>query len=468
MNHRLSILFLSVALAAPCRAAPPASLPEPLPFRVDFRTVVLSLAERPGRAQVTQFLALRPLTGGDAHLFLPTAGNPEAIEAQAMTQAEFDRSCTHGPQLEPTFYAAAQAERRAHLCLFSALGANGGAPVWALLGVRWPPRAPAITAVIPPPAASASPLPTIRDLRLLRANDPPARGQPPADKSAQATLRRSPDGTVIDVVIRLPASSADERTRAAVSGIRVRYEIPLPGPTGRVAAPLAVDPRVEPPALTRLYAVVPATRRAQATAPIQAGRAQPQALVNQALDAFGWSDAYRQSCARERGGAAMTALRASDGAVVTRWVAAFRPVEGELRLELNGSALRADDRARQAVGRALLVLVWPLAGGLYLLGITQAPRLHRWLTGLRPTPNGRRRMALLIFLSPLLTPWFVMRYNSHADGSIPEVEEDGALGTLSLQAYECLARVVIWAILICVSWVLVGLTAMLGLWLRFG
>ena len=120
-------------------------------------------------------------------------------------------------------------------------------------------------------------------------------------------------------------------------------------------------------------------------------------------------------------------------------------------------------KAADAVLRGL----WLLAAAAYLLGIWGGLRVYLWLIGMaRPAAFGTK-YALVAALGPILTPWFMLRFAGGPGGTAAKDDESGALGVLSASTYDCLARLIVWGLLICAGWAVMGGITRAALALRF-
>ena len=84
----------------------------------------------------------------------------------------------------------------------------------------------------------------------------------------------------------------------------------------------------------------------------------------------------------------------------------------------------------------------------------------------RPPAFGRK-YALVAALGPVLTPWFMLRFVRGPAGVAPKDDESGALGVLSASTYDCLARLIVWGLLVCTGWAVMGGITRAALALRF-
>jgi len=467
------LLILTFATCSPCAGAilvPAGAGTHP---RIDFRTVILSPAAREGWVRVTAFFGFRVPEGDppDQPLLwvLPVEGIPREVSAQAMSLSGFDRQFTHGSDLEGAFFSRVRAERTAASCLCASIAANGGLPAWYLLSRRWPPGGPSLTAVVPIQETAALELHRIEDVRVVRARDELERRSGALDARARAAIRRFSDACLIVVTVAPATSGPKAINKYARSGIRISYEAPLSGSDHEVFRfPLATTPQAAPPALTRIYVSSPWSCRAEINLPgnrISGG--PPQAIVNAVLGAFGYSKQFRASRTRAEESVSISSVRTGCGGETVRAVCAFADLDGKMEVVFRSSAARALRVMMSAAGTVLYGLLWPLTALLYLAGLWAAVRAYFWMT-LFPRPEALlRRTALIAALGPVLTPWFMLRF-FRPPGALPsDGDETGALGVLSMEKYECLVRLVLWALLVCVNWAVIRWVAQLALWLRF-
>ena len=443
--------------------------------RTDLRTVILSPSTHKGWMRVTFFLAFRIAAGSapDATLFvyLPVEGAPGAVKAQAMTVSDFDRKYTHATDLEGAFYDRVCAEQTGRTCLYTSIAANGGLPAWALLAPRWPPKGPPLTAVVPAQQCSPVELHEVQAVRVLRVRDVLMRASTPTDAQALDVLRRFRDDYVIAVSVTPGLTGPGDMKRHARAGVRISYEAPFRATDHGEAFrfPLVSGSQAGTPALTRIYLSVPWNRRAQIDlgGDVRPTTSPSQAMVNDALGAFGYSESFRASRAREKTGVRVSSVRTGRGGETTRAVCAFVDFDGYLEVILRRSAAGAMRITLVAAGLVLYGLLWPVTVALYLVALYAAAHAYFWMTLLRRPEGMLRRMALLVGLGPVLTPWLMLRYLAPAGEWPSEGDGTGALGVLSPRAYECVVRLVLWALLVCVNWAIVESLVRLALWLRF-
>ena len=423
---------------------------------------------------MTEFVGFRiaAAAGNPAFfLFQPVEGIPESVSAQAMTLQAFDRTRTYTAQLEGAFYERARAERTVARCLFGTIGANGGLPAWALLATRWPLSGPGITAVGVPPESPASPgLHAVREVRVLRAAELSGRPAMNPGERVRAAVGRLREGCLIVVTGAGSASEPPELERLATSGVAISYDAPMLSEAGveSFRMPLLGDSPNGPAALTRLYAVIQSSRAGEAGFPLtRSGAVPPQRLVNDALVGFPRSGPLRKTWAGEHAGVNISFVRSEGGNATNRLIAAFRDVSGDIRITQRRSFTGIATIVRQKAGAVVLRGLWLLAAALYLLGIWGGLRVHLWLTGMARPEAFRKEYALVAALGPILTPWFMLRFAGRPDDTAAKEDESGALGVLSASAYGCLARLIVWGMLVCASWAVMGGITRAALALRF-
>ena len=78
-----------------------------------------------------------------------------------------------------------------------------------------------------------------------------------------------------------------------------------------------------------------------------------------------------------------------------------------------------------------------------------------------------RKYALIAALGPVLTPWFMLRFIGSSDDASVKDDEGGAMGVLSASTYDCLARLIVWGLLVCGGWAVIGAITRAALALRF-
>jgi len=435
---------------------------------VDFRTVILTPSGREGRIHVTEFVGFR--CSGSAAFFLlqPVEGIPDSVSAQAMTMDAFDRAFTNGLQLEGAFYERARAERSASRRLFSTIGANGGLPAWLLLATRWQSNLPALTAVAALPQSAPPALHTLREARVLRAAELKGRGAPDPGERVRAALNCLQEGCLI--AVSGIAAGPQDFEQGATSGVRISYDAPLRREDGADSFRLlcAGDGPAGPAALTRIYVVIPPNRSGECVFPVApSGAIPPQQLVNDALSVLGRSAQFRKAQVRERAAVQVSFVRAPGACATTRLAAALTDVAGEIKVTESRSFAGPARIVRQEAGAILLRILWPLAALLYLIAIWLGIQTHLWLTGAPHPPKIGRKYLLVAVLGPLLTPWFMLRYVARAAAVTAKTDEGGALGVLSPAAYECLSRLIVWGLLICLNWAALGCLSRAALALRF-
>ena len=469
------LLLLALMTSTPAAGAVVHLLATGTKVRTDLRTVILSPSTRKGWMRVTVFLAFRVAAGSapDATLsmYLPVEGVPRVVKAQAMTVFDFDRRYTHATGLEGAFYDRVCAEQAGRTCLYTSIAANGGLPAWVLLAPRWPPKGPALTAVVPAQRCSPVELHEVRAVRILRVRDVLMRASALADTQALAALRRFGDDHVIAVSVTPGLTGSGDMKQPATAGVRISYEAPLRAADQGEAFrfPLVSGSQAGSPALTRIYLAAPWNCRAEMTlgGNVRRTTSPSQAVVNDVLGAFGDSDSFRASRAREKAGVRLSSVRTGRGGETTRAVCAFVDFDRDLEVSLRRSATGAMRITSVAVGRVLYGLLWPVTAALYLVALYAAAQAYFWMTLLHKPEGMLRRMALLAGLGPVLTPWLMLRYLAPAGERPSEGDGTGALGVLSPRDYECVVRLVLWALLVCVNWAIVESLVRLALWLRF-
>jgi hypothetical protein len=473
---RLLAFLLAVACATPAAAAALQVASDAATARTDVRTVILAPSPREGWIRVTEFVAFRIAAASENPAFLllqPVEGMPESVSAQPMTLRAFDRIHTHAAQLEGAFYERAREERTVARCLFGTIGANGGLPAWALLAARWPLHGPAITAVALPPESRASPqLHAVRAVKVLRAAEFSMAFRSSAmnpGERVREMVSRLREGCLIVVSGAGAASEPKDMEELATCGVAISYDAPMRAEAGAESfqMPLPGDSPEAPAALTRLYVVIPSNRVGQNSFPVSRGGAvPPQRLVNGALGAFGLSEPLRKAWAAERAGVNISFVRSEGGSATSRLTAAFQDISGDIRIAQHRSFTGAVTILAQKAGAAVLRWMWPLTAALYLLGIWAGLRVYLWLIGLaRPAAFGAK-YALVAALGPILTPWFMLRFAGRPDEAAID-DESEALGVLPASVYGCLARLIVWGLLICAGWAVMGGITAAALALRF-
>lgn len=441
--------------------------------RLDFQTIIVRPSAREGKARVTAFFAFRvpECTGAVPRLmlFLPVDGFPEAVRVQAMSLSGFDHSYTHADDLEGAFYRRVRAEQTGKACLFTSIAATGGPPAWLLLSPHWPPMGPALTAVVPPPAEAPLRLPTVERVRVISSHDMPARLPEGMNPALRRALQQSRKGYVIAAELVPVHASPAEMGRPADTGVRISYVAPTRvGTNGAVfRLALANTSGADPPALSRVYAAAPWNRHVDVhLADAFRTQAPPQRLANDALAAFGYSEEFRRRSAQATSAIHVGSIRTADSGETTRIVAASRDLGDDMVVVFRRSATGVMRVALLAAGAVLHSLLWPVTGLLYLAGVWYAVRAYLWMTRLPQPESLLRRAALIAALGPVLTPWFMLKYVSPAGP--PDGDDSGALGSLSMPTYECVARLVLWALLICGNWAVIVSLGGIACRLRFG
>ncbi len=473
----LAAAHATPALCAELQVGPEAGLPDLRvtgAARADFRTVILAPSLREGWVHVTEFVGFRAAAGaGSAPFFLfqPVEGVPEFVSAQAMTLQAFDGMYTYRARFEGAFYERARAERTVARCLFGTIGASGGLPAWALLAERWPLSGPAITAVAAPPESPGSPgLYSVREVRVLRAAELRGRSGLNPSERVKAAVGRLREGCLIVVSGSCSVSEQQEVERLATSGVAISYDAPMRSDAGMESfqMPLPGDSPESPAALTRLYAVIPSSRAGEVTFPVtRGGEVPPQRLVNDAMAGFGRSAQFRKVWAGEHAGVNISFVRSEGGGATSRLTAAFRDISGDIRITQRHSFAAIATVVRQKAGAVVLRGLWLLAAASYLLGIWGGLRVYLWLTGMPRPAAFRRNYALVAALGPVLTPWFMLRFAGKPDDAAAKDDEGGALGVLSASTYDCLARLIVWGLLVCGGWAVMGAITQAALALRF-
>jgi hypothetical protein len=472
----LTVVGATSALCAELQIAPDAGLPALRvagAVRVDFRTVILTPSPRSGWLHVAEFVAFRTASAESLPFFLfqPVEGVPETISAQAMTMQTFDALYTDAARLERAFFERARAERTVARCLFGTIGANGGLPAWALLKGRWSLSGPAITAVA---TLSESPAPaglhSVQEVRVLHASELRGRAGLNASERARAAVGRLREGSLVVVSGTCSASEREDVEGLAMSGVAISYDAPMRSDAGveSFQMPLLGDSPERAAALTRIYAVIPSSRAGEVSFPVtRGGEVSPQRLVNDALAGFGRSTQFSKIWAAEHAGLDISFVRSEGGGATSRLTAAFRDISGDIRITQRHTFTGIATVVRQKVGAVVLRGLWPLAAAAYLLGIWAGLRVYFWLTGTPRRAEIGRKHALIAALGPVLTPWFMLRFAGRPDDTMAKDDEGGALGVLSASTYDCLARLIVWGLLVCGGWAVMGAITRAALALRF-
>ena len=473
----LAVLALAAALFAPhgpLRAALLLSDSPTAEPRIDFRTVVVRPVGPGDRLRVTVFLAFRVRDGGrpphPLSLLLPAGANPESVVAQAMSLDRFDRTWTHAKDLEAAFHHRARMEQRGTMCLMAGIGLCGGPPAWLLIAPRWPPSGPGLTAVVPErPSLPPAGLPKVRAVRVAPAAAQLRRIAGSLDPETLTALRPFRDGHVIVVDVTPTAESRETWRQPSESGVRVAYEIDVPADQEAFECRMPLLLRAgDAPALTRVYIAAPWDRTAEFSSGVTTTRPDaPQAMVNRAMDAFGASDSFRRNRLRTAAGTLVTSVPAGSGGRTTRAVIVGSH-GGSVRLRLQGSHAGAARVTSVAAGTILYSLLWLVPIVLHAVSAWFGIRVYLWLTGFPRPPDLLRRYLLLVVLSPLLTPWFVLKWTCAPPRLPDDGDRSGALGALDVSTFECVARLVVWALLVCVNWVVLSLITGLASRVRFG
>ena len=214
--------------------------------------------------------------------------------------------------------------------------------------------------------------------------------------------------------------------------------------------------------------VIPSSRAGETGFPVtRSGTVPPQRLVNDALAVSGRSEQFRKAWAAEHAGVNISFVRSEGGGATYRLTAAFRDVSGDIRVTQRRSFTGVVTIVRQKAGAVILWGLWLLAAALYLLGIWGGLRVYLWLTGAARPAGFGTKYALAAGLGPILTPWFMLRFAGRPDDSAVKDDESGALGVLSASTYDCLARLIVWALLVCAGWAIMGAITRAALVLRF-
>jgi hypothetical protein len=160
-------------------------------------------------------------------------------------------------------------------------------------------------------------------------------------------------------------------------------------------------------------------------------------------------------------------VRGEGGSAINRLTAAFQEVSGDIRITQRRSFTGIATIVRQKAGAVILRALWLLAAMLYLLGIWGGLRVYLWLTGMARPAEFETEVALVAALGPILTPWFMLRFAGRPGDTAAKDDENGALGVLSASTYDCLARLIVWGLLICAGWAVMGALTRAALALRF-
>ena len=441
--------------------------------RLDCRTVIVQPAADDGRVRVDAFFGFRTLSTKPCRLLLilPVAGPVESAKAQAMTLTAFDAAYTHGENLESAFYRATQSRAKGKLCTFTGIGAGSGLPGWILLALRWNTHGPAMTAVVPPPRLHSDALPEVMSVEVIRGAALLRRLPNTLAPSVRSTLQKYRRGFFVVASVVAPGTPDAEQGRFADSGVRVSFKAAGSQMEDEwvYRFPLATDPATEAPALSRFYVVSPWNRRAALHLPYEPGRpGSPQRVVNNVLALFDRPERIRADRADEAPCVKVTSIGTPSGGQTIRAVATFQRSDEDMVATFKRYPAGAMRVTLMAVGTVLDGLLWPLVGAIILASVWYAMRTYFWATQL-PTPKSPwRSYALIVALGPLLTPWFMLRYLAPG-GKLPEdPDTSGALGVLPMRTYECLVRLLLWALIVCVNWALIGGLADLAYCLRFG
>lgn len=264
-----------------------------------------------------------------------------------------------------------------------------------------------------------------------------------------------------------PESDASFR-QAAAAGIRVTYETPIPQGESSRSLRLPTLAAPEAPALTRIY-VAARWRQAAFFEGVRFDEDAPSAqkIADDAAAAFGRTDLARRSWLDDAACARHSSTLNASGGYTQRAVVCGRDLSDvRVRIESSGAgALRATGTG---VGALLYSLLWPLTAAAYLAALWLAIRAYLWLVSSPMPPGWRRVYAFLLVLSPLLTPWFLLRYVRRPWPPNDDGDRSGALGALSTGTYDCIARLVVWALVVCSTWAVVQTLAELAARLRFG
>jgi len=465
-------LVLSFALCVPSAAAILLSASSDIAGRMDYQTVIVRPSADNAKARITVFCAFR-LRSSDAgpvraSLLVPVDGLPECAVAQAVTLDRFDRTVTHAADLEKAFYDEARMARRGRACLYTAIGAGGGLPAWLLLAPRWPPRAPPLTAVVRAPPDPNEKLSVVEGVEIVPAAEYRRDAADRLTPETVAALRPFGQGSVVVVDVSAPAESEASYRRAAAAGIRVTYEVPIAPSESPPSLSLPVASGPVAPALTRIYVATHRGREASFEGVrFDDDAPSAQKIADNAAAIFGGSEEMRRSrlvraaCARRS-----STITARGGRTLRAVVLGRDLPDARVRLEdSGGGALRAFGTA---LGAVLYALLWPLTAAAYLAALWAGFRAYLWLISSPMPPRWWRMYALLVAFGPLLTPWFLLRYVRRAQPPGDDGDRSGALGVLSMATYDCVARLVVWALVVCSLWVFVQTLAGLAARLRFG
>jgi hypothetical protein len=451
-------------LCAAAHGAPPPPPPPPAPAPgIDFHTVLLEPAPS-GRVRVTAFFGFNPPAGdAPAHLFIPVDGEPRAMVAQPISRADFDARWVHRAEMEGAFYSWSRAQRNADWLVRGAIGLSGGPPAWIVLAARWPRHGPAVTAVAPP-EATPGPGWQLVEARLLVSEEEFRKLPAGTHAVAAAAMRRSNSASVIAVAVRPAAGFKAEPTRPAAHGVRIAYEAPLRQEAGRrvLLTPCVAGAS---PALTRLYARSPWHGRLEVELPAGTQQAaQSQALVARALAGFDQPPAPES----RRRAVNLATVRALDGRLTTRLVGTFGPWTEDADVLFDFSPVESLSPARTGIGASLLLAAWPGVIAAYVVTLLMAARFYLWVLGAPAAAFNRKRFLLLAFLGPLATPWALLKLLAPKELPAPAREEEGALSVLAPRDYDAVARLILWAALVCVNWFVILSIVRTGLALRYG
>jgi len=469
----VSLLILLTAVVA---AGEPAPAPPAAACRLDLHTLVLEPAPS-GRIHVTAFFGLRLLQPETpARLFIPVDAGARNIALQALSRAEFDARHVHRPDLEGAFYSWSRARRNAAWITRAAIGLTGGLPAWLYLLPNWPRHGPAETAVVPiaaterglsrsAPDSSAGGGFVITDARLLVGADALGALSPEHHPAASAALRRSNAAAALAVTLRPAPGGVPDVLRFATHGVRLSYETPLRHEAaGRRVLPVPCLPGVAP-ALTRIYARSPWHGRLDIELPPGARPTGPaQALVARVLSSYDGEMPLNEA---RRRAVNLSSVRALDGRRTTRLVGAFGSWAEDADILLDFVPVETLSPVRTGMGAGLLLAAWPALLAVYLLLIFLGARAYLWLLGAPSLALNRRAFLLLLALAPLATPWLMLR--RLAPNPLPApTPEDGALAVLSPRHYDALVRLLLWAILVCLNWLVILSVVRIALALRYG
>jgi len=440
--------------------------------RIDYQTVIVRPSSENALARVTIFCAFRlrrPVSGsGEASLLIPVDGLPESAVAQAVALDRFDRTATHAADLEKAFYDEARMTRRGRVCLATAIGAGGGLPAWLLLAPRWPPRAPPLTAVVHAPSAADEALPVVKTIRVVPTQQYMRLSADRLEPRTLEALRPFRRGSMIVVEFSAPAESDASYRRAAATGIRVTYEAPIPRSDSSPSLRLPTTTALEAPALTRIYVAAHWRQevffegiRFDEDAP------SPQKIADDATALSGLPEWARRSRLARTACARRSSTLTVSGDRTLRVVVRGRDLP-DVRVHIENSGAGALRATGTAVGTILYGLLWPLTAAAYLAALWLALRVYLWLISSPVPPEWRRAYVLSVALSPLLTLWFLLRYVRRPWPPSDDGNRSGALGVLSMATYDCVARLVVWALVVCSTWVVVRTLAGVAARLRFG